>query len=63
MLQVILEARNGQQLEAFLRAYGAPEVAAMCLLLITHPSANPSTVGSHTACLVHDFQHSCVNAV
>ena len=39
VLQAILEERSAQQLEAFFRAYGAPEVAAMCLLLITHPSA------------------------
>ena len=45
VLAGILEGRSAQQLEGFFRAYGAPEVAAMLLLLLTHSTtAQPNPV-------------------
>ena len=37
VLAAMLEERSSAKLEAFFRAYGAPEAAAMALLLATSP--------------------------
>ena len=44
VLQQMLEERSNSKLEQFFKSYGAAEVAAMCILLVTSPPSDTSAV-------------------